>query len=241
MGLFIFWLLCAVLAAMIAHSRGGSAIGGFILGLILGPFGIGIAFFLGSPQEREARAIRKGQLRKCPHCAEVVRGDARICRYCHGDLTPAAAAPGVDPAAALPPLRPARSFSWRAGDVLTAGLAVLAVGAAAIFMTRPHVEPSRTSPSEQQCRQAEVQIMTVRTGSDGQLTNPSPGVLEGPQRAWQQVRPLEQGATLGSLAIQNACDRQIRTTQASAIVREAQGGRPYIHRLGGVDQLASEP
>ncbi|HEY5468317.1 MAG TPA: leucine-rich repeat protein [Coriobacteriia bacterium] len=36
----------------------------------------------------EAQALSSGESRKCPQCAELIRRDARVCRFCGYDLTP---------------------------------------------------------------------------------------------------------------------------------------------------------
>ena len=41
----IFWMLCGVVSAVIGHAKGGNVGLAFVLGLILGPFGILLALF----------------------------------------------------------------------------------------------------------------------------------------------------------------------------------------------------
>lgn len=36
----------------------------------------------------EHRALRSGSLRKCPDCAEMVKFEARNCRFCHAEFEP---------------------------------------------------------------------------------------------------------------------------------------------------------
>jgi hypothetical protein len=92
-GLIVFWLLCGGVAAAIASSKGGSAGLGFVIGALLGPFGIIIAFFLGSEQQRAERDLAGGTFRKCPRCAELVKPEALVCRYCGHEFQ--SAIPGV--------------------------------------------------------------------------------------------------------------------------------------------------
>ena len=69
MTLFLIWLLCGIVAAVIgSHKRAGGT--GFILGFLLGPFGILIAIFM------------QGEQKTCPFCAELVKPGALLCKHC---------------------------------------------------------------------------------------------------------------------------------------------------------------
>jgi predicted amidophosphoribosyltransferase len=45
----------------------------FIIGVLLGPFGILIALF------------SQGNRKRCPHCRELIDKDATVCSHCHRD------------------------------------------------------------------------------------------------------------------------------------------------------------
>ena len=67
MEIVIIWLICGVIAAMIASQRQAGCLG-FILGVLLGPFGIIAAFFIGGKQ--------------CLFCKSKIDTSATVCPKC---------------------------------------------------------------------------------------------------------------------------------------------------------------
>jgi hypothetical protein len=56
---------------------------------LLGPIGLVIALVMQTDhKELEHRSLQSGATRKCPNCAEVIRAEARKCRFCASDLPP---------------------------------------------------------------------------------------------------------------------------------------------------------
>ena len=67
---FIF----AVAASAIAYNRGRNSLGWFVSGLFIGPFALIVATL--------PRVPREGQFVRCESCAEVIRAEANLCRFC---------------------------------------------------------------------------------------------------------------------------------------------------------------
>lgn len=97
----VIWLLFGIASMMVANSKGRSGCGWFLLGVLLGPFGLLFAFIAPSlkkaPVDPEAPTPETHV--RCPDCKELVRKDARKCKHCGAALAPVEITPtGVRPA-----------------------------------------------------------------------------------------------------------------------------------------------
>lgn len=87
--LLIIWVLFGVASAVVMSNKGRSGCGGFALGFLLGPLGLIIALVLQKDhKELEGQALSKGGMRKCPQCAELIRREARKCRFYGSEIPP---------------------------------------------------------------------------------------------------------------------------------------------------------
>jgi hypothetical protein len=97
MGFLVFglllWLACGLIGALVGADKGLTGFG-FLAGFVLGPIGVlVVAVMQPRPQPAGSTTLAPG-MRTCPACAESVRAEATICRYCQRDLPPLRPAAG---------------------------------------------------------------------------------------------------------------------------------------------------
>jgi hypothetical protein len=89
----IFWF-SAVLVGGIVGSNKGKTGKGIILSVLLSWLGVIIiavlqpsSEFISQKQKSdESELLQNGAIKKCPHCGELIRNEAKVCKHCGRDL-----------------------------------------------------------------------------------------------------------------------------------------------------------
>jgi hypothetical protein len=90
MEILILAALIGLIPATIAYNKGHSFFGWWIFGAAIFIVALPMALIVKSDKNTlEKRAISENDLRKCPHCAELIRREATVCHYCRNEVVPA--------------------------------------------------------------------------------------------------------------------------------------------------------
>lgn len=96
---FIVWVGFGIIGALIATSKGRSGVLWFFLSLLVAIIAIPVVACLPKIDQAE-KAKADGTGKTCPRCAEVVKAEARACRFCNYEFgrspIPKAIEPQVD-------------------------------------------------------------------------------------------------------------------------------------------------
>ncbi|MEO5702746.1 MAG: hypothetical protein ABIQ54_02470 [Gammaproteobacteria bacterium] len=83
-GFIFFWIVGSLIAGVIAAYKHRSGVGFMLLSLLLSPI-IGIlGALIAMPNElsKASRKLIKENSKRCGECAEAIKPEAKICRYC---------------------------------------------------------------------------------------------------------------------------------------------------------------
>lgn len=100
MEIVLFWFGLSIIVGIAANRRDRSGAGWFFLALLISPVLAGLLMLALGPAKRaaqyrtaqaleaEPRSKSYGPIleKKCPDCAEMVKADARICRFCRHEF-----------------------------------------------------------------------------------------------------------------------------------------------------------
>jgi hypothetical protein len=80
----ILWLLSGLVAMIIARSKERDGGGWFALGCLFGPFALVVAVLPSLKTDPNSPSPETPG--RCPHCAEPVLKEAKVCKHCSGQI-----------------------------------------------------------------------------------------------------------------------------------------------------------
>jgi hypothetical protein len=101
--LFVVAICLGVIPGFIAQSKGRSFIGWWLYGAVLFIVALPHSLMIKEDTEKtEREQLKSGRSKKCPFCAEIIKKEALVCRFCGRDL-PTDAAQESHPVVVNPP------------------------------------------------------------------------------------------------------------------------------------------
>lgn len=90
--IFFGWFILSLVVGAYGSSKNvsGGFLGSFIVSLFFTPIIGFIAVAVSKPSEKN---LIRGGMKKCPYCAELVKGEAIVCKHCGKEFPPPAPPP----------------------------------------------------------------------------------------------------------------------------------------------------
>lgn len=191
-GIFTFWVVYAIVnilasigVAVAASRKGRSGAGFFFLSFFISFVIALIIVLVISPTDQARLSVQAGNVGKvgpvqCPHCRELIRPDANVCKHCGKDVVPvlpllifqneereeASAKRRAEAAEAAAARRKAflAKRSTRIGAIIVASVVVLAIGASIIFSVVSNNAAAEALRSKTQETETEVKAAVEKFG-----------------------------------------------------------------------------
>lgn len=89
MEFLVIAVLIGLIPAMVASSKGREFVLWWIYGALLFIIALPHALLI-APKRAviDERQLMAGDAKKCPNCAEIIRREAKVCRFCGRDVVP---------------------------------------------------------------------------------------------------------------------------------------------------------